>query len=394
MSFSARTSLDETENALTRAVARARAEGRTLLDLTASNPTEVVSFDDAAGLEALADPRGLRYEPAALGLPHARETVARALGSGLAGPRATVDPSRVALTASTSEAYAVLFKVLCDPGDEVLVPQPSYPLLSWIAAFESVVLRPYPLVHAGGWHVDLGALAASVGPRTRAVVTVNPNNPTGHYLARSDLASMLDLGLPVISDEVFAGYPLEDRGVPDERVGTVLEAERGLVFALSGLSKPCAFPQLKLGWIAVAGEPARAEAAMRRLDLVLDAYLSVGAPVQHALPRLLEAGAARRAAITRRTRQNLATARAMVATAPAASLLPVEGGWYVMLRVPEVEPDDVWATELVDETSVLVHPGQFFDLARGAHLVLSLLTPEATFGEGLARILAKVAKVA
>lgn len=399
MPFSSRTTQDEAENGLARSVARALAEGRALLDLTVSNPTTAGIRYDPGLLAALAGDASRVYEPASLGLPAARATVARALSTGLVGPRAEVDASRVALTASTSEAYGILFKILCDPGDEVLVPRPSYPLLSWIAAFESVELRPYPLVHAGGWHVDLAALAEAVGPRTRAIVTVNPNNPTGHYLGRSELDAMLDLGVPIVSDEVFAGYPLRANeagklAVPEGRVATVLEATRSLVFSLSGLSKPCGLPQLKLGWIAVAGEALLADAAMRRLELVLDAYLSVASPVQHALPDLLDAGVTIRAAISARTRHNLEVARGLIRAAPSASLLEVEGGWYATLRVPETLTDEAWAEALVDQASVIAHPGYFFDMPRGAYLVVSLLTPEPIFREGFERIAATISKVA
>jgi alanine-synthesizing transaminase len=383
--FSARTSQHDVPNALAAAVARARERQSALLDLTVGNPTAAGLPYPTAILEALADPRGLVYAPDPLGLASARAAVAQDwTARGVA-----IDPLRIALTASTSEAYAVLFKILCDPGDEILVPAPSYPLLGFLAAFEAVTLRTYPLVHAGRWHVDLDALRAAVTPRTKAIVVVSPNNPTGSYLGESELEEMLDVGLPIVSDEVFATYPL---AVPDGRITSVAHAERGLVFALSGLSKLAALPQLKLGWIGAAGDASLVARAMARLELVLDAFLSVATPIQLALPAILASRGPTEEAIRARTRKNLAVARKSIAEAPAASVLDVEGGWYAILRVPETLSDEEWAIELVERAGVHVQPGYFFDMDRGAHLVVSLLTPEVTFAEGMKRLAALVAE--
>lgn len=379
MRFSARTDQRDEPNALANAVARATAEGRALFDLTASNPTTVGLPYPPVTLD---DPRAATYEPLPLGLASARAAAAATLG---------VPPERCALTASTSEAYGVLFTMLCDAGDAVLVPAPSYPLLAFLAAFHDVTLVPYPLVFAGGWHVDLDAMRAARTERTRAIVTVSPNNPTGSYLGREELDAMLALDLPVISDEVFARYPLGDR-VPEGRLETVAHADQGLVFALSGLSKLAALPQMKLGWIGVGGAPSLVRAAMARLELVLDTYLSVATPVQHALPRLLEAGEVTRAAIRCRVRANLATLKATLP--PIASVLPVEGGWYAIVRVPETASDEAWAVTLVTRYDVHVHPGYFFDMTRGAHLVVSLLTPEAELAAGASRIAACIGEEA
>ena len=376
MELSARTSQHDAPNALAGAVAGAR----DLLDLTVGNPTVAdLPYDARAILDGLADPRGLVYAPEPLGLASARAAVAR----DWAARGTAIEPARIALTASTSEAYAVLFKVLCDPGDEILVPAPSYPLLGFLAAFESVTLTTYPLVHAGRWHVDLDALRAAITPRTKAIVVVSPNNPTGSYLGEDELEAMLDLGLPIVSDEVFSTYPL---AVPDGRIRTVAGATRGLVFALSGLSKLAALPQLKLGWIGVGGEAALCARAMARLELVLDAYLSVATPIQLALPAILASRGVTEEAIAARTRTNLAAARAALARAPSATLLGVEGGWYAIVRVPETRSDEEWALALVAEVGVHVQPGYFFDMGRGAYLVVSLLTPPAIFAEGMARI--------
>jgi alanine-synthesizing transaminase len=384
MQFSARTSQHDVPNALAEALARARAGKNSLLDLTVGNPTAAdLPYPSRAILDALADPRALLYAPDPLGLASAREAVARDwTARGVA-----IEASRIALTASTSEAYAVLFKVLCDPGDEILVPAPSYPLLGFLAAFECVNLRPYPLVYAGRWHVDLEGLRAAVTPRTKAIVVVSPNNPTGSYLGEDELEAMLDLGLPIVSDEVFATYPL---AVPEGRIASVARAERGLVFALSGLSKLAALPQMKLGWIGIAGEPSLGDRAMARLELVLDAFLSVATPIQCALPIILANRGATEDAIRARTQANLAAARTIMKGAPSASVLEVEGGWYAIVRVPETRTDEEWAIELVAHAGVHVQPGYFFDMGRGAYLVVSLLTPEPTFAEGMKRIAARV----
>lgn len=365
------------------------ARGPSLLDLTTSNPTTAgIPYDTAAILGALARPESMTYAPLPFGLASARDAVAAdQRARGLAASAA-----RIALTASTSEAYAALFKILCDPGDEILVPAPSYPLLDFLATFDAVTLKPYPLVYAGGWHVDVDAMRAAIGPRTKAIVVVSPNNPTGSYLGASELDAMLDTGLPVVSDEVFATYPLAGDAPPEGRVASVLGATRGLVFSLSGLSKLAALPQMKLGWIAAAGDDALVAAALARLEIVLDAYLSVATPVQHALPALLSSRSTAEVAIRARTRTNLALLRQAIAKAPAASLLHAEAGWYAIVRVPETRTDEEWALRLVEEDSVHVQPGYFFDMHRGAHLVVSLLTREDAFAEGVARIVRRIAE--
>lgn len=380
MKLSTRSLQEDVPNALTRALGEAKARGP-VIDLTVSNPTTAgLPYDERAIMAAFANREMLAYDPQPLGLASARAAVAKEIGH---------DARRIALTASTSEAYAVLFKMLCDPGDEILVPAPSYPLLGWLAAFEAVRLAPYPLVYAGRWMVDVAALRAAVTPRTKAIVVVSPNNPTGSYLGRGELDAMLDLGLPIVSDEVFAPYAFG--AVPEDRVKSVLEASRGLVFSLSGLSKSCGLPQMKLGWIAAGGDALHADAAMQRLEIVLDAYLSVGTPVQLALPALLEAGRTIAEAIRARTRANLAAVRRILAPASQATILDVEGGWYVTIRVPETMNDEEWAVSLVTEDAVHVLPGFFFDMDRGAHLVVSLLTPERELAEGMSRIARRLA---
>jgi alanine-synthesizing transaminase len=384
--FSTRSSFDLAPNRLAEALARARASGRALLDLTESNPTRAgLPYDAAPVLLALASPGAMQYEPAAFGRSAAREAVAAHLGR---------PAESIVLTASTSEAYAFLFKLLCDPGDEVLVPVPSYPLFEHLARLESVRAVPYRLAYDGAWHVDLDSLrrAHREAPRARAVVVVTPNNPTGSFLKRAELEAIAGLGLPIVSDEVFADYPLRDDAA---RARSALEAQAAgtLVFALGGLSKAAALPQMKLGWIAVGGDPARAGGALDRLEVIADAFLSVGAPVQHALPAILAGRGAVVTAIGERTRRNLDALREAARGQPA-TVLDVEGGWYATVRVPRTRSEEDWALAWVEQDGVYVHPGHFFDFEDEAYAVVSLLTPPPTLREGIARMLARVAREA
>ena len=381
--FSSRFHWDLRPNRLTGLLNARRASGAEILDLTESNPT-AAGFDYPPDtVAALADPRALLYEPAPAGLAAARSAVS----AYYAERGEFVHPGNILLTASTSEAYAYLFKLLADPGDEVLVPRPSYPLFEFLAAMESVTVRPYPLAYHGAWSIDTGALARAVNERTRAVVVVNPNNPTGSYLKRPELDALVELcrtrGLALISDEVFADYAF----APDAaRVPTVCGVAGCLAFALSGLSKVAGMPQMKLGWIAVNGPEGARRDAFSRLEWIADTYLSVAAPVQHAAPALLRAGAAVRRQILERTRANLSWLRAQLSGSPAG-LLSVEGGWYAVLQVPRVRSEEEWALELLEREGVLVQPGYFYDFDAEAFLVVSLLTREETFRIGMLRLL-------
>ena len=380
--FSSRSSVDLAHNRLTVALAEARTRGTKVLDLTASNPTTAgVPYDASAILAALAPAAAMTYEPAPFGLAHARQAVAR----DVAAHGAPIDASRVVLTASTSEAYAFLFKLLCDPGDEVLVPRPSYPLFEHLARLESVRAVPYPLRYDGAWHVDLPSLSAARSPRTRAIVTVSPNNPTGSYVTGAEFAAIAAHGLPIVSDDVFARYAMRPHGKP----ANVLDTPGApLVFSLGGLSKLAALPQMKLAWIAVGGEAAHVDGALARLEVIADSFLSVGTPVQHALPALLASRSVVEGAIAARTRTNLAwTETAVVGS--ATSLLDVEGGWYATLRLPTTRGEEAWVLAFLED-GVHVHPGHFFDFEDEAYVVVSLLTPEATFREGVRRILHRV----
>ncbi len=382
--LSQRSKLSAEQNVYSRTLAKARAKGGELLDLTVSNPTEVgLPYAESALVGSLAHPDVLRYAPEAFGMAKARAAVA----AELLRAGASVPERHIVLTASTSESYAFLFKLLCDPGDEVLVPSPGYPLFDHLAAFESVRLTHYPLRYDGAWHVDVDELRARVTPRTRAVVVVTPNNPTGNFLKRSELAALQALQLPIISDEVFGAY----EHVPVVgRATSALEARGALVFALGGLSKLAALPQMKLGWIACSGPEAQRDEALARLELIADAFLSVGSPVQLALPTLLEASVGLRAAILARCRENL-LALSSSTEGTSLSLLPAEGGWQAVLRLPATLDDEGWALSLLESEHVVAQPGFLYDFGSGAFLVLSLLTPEPTLREGVARIVRHVA---
>ncbi len=372
-------------------LAAARAAGRPLFDLTETNPTRAGLRAPAGALAALADPAGLDHAPHPFGRREAREAVA----ADFARRGVSVDADRVLLTASTSEAYAYAFKLLCDPGDEVLVPRPSYPLFGYLADLESVRVSTYPLDYDGQWHLLAGRVAEAVTPRTRAVVVVSPNNPTGSYLEREEAealrAACLERGLALVSDEVFDDFALRE----DPRRAKSLFTDLGpLVLCLGGLSKSCGLPQLKLGWMAVGGPRKSREEALARLEIVADTYLSVGTPVQVAAAGLLARLPALQAPIAARVRGNLDALRRAVGTEAPLTLLDVEGGWSAVLHVPSTRTEEDWVALLLDEDGVLVHPGFFFDFPREAYLVLSLLPEPAVFREGVARLVARVARAA
>jgi hypothetical protein len=384
--FSRRASVDTSPNRLAIALARARANDVPLLDLTLSNPTRAnIRYDEGAVLGALCDARALLYEPAPCGILSAREAVASDFGSyGV-----SVRSERIVLTSSTSEAYAFLFKLLADPGDEMLVPAPSYPLFEYLARLEGVRAVPYRLAYHGAWTIDVDCVRANVTDRTRAILVVHPNNPTGSYVKRDEFDALAALGLPLISDEVFARYPLRQDA---SRAACALATARApLVFSLGGLSKLALLPQMKVAWIAVSGDDAHVAPAMDRLEVIGDTYLSVGTPAQNALPRWLACRAAAEGAVLRRVRHNLAVAHAATAGS-AISVLDVEGGWYATLRLPRTQAEEHWALDLLEHDHVLVHPGHFFDFEDEAYLIVSLLTPEATFIEGTRRIVERVAQ--
>ncbi len=383
--FSERTHWDLRPNRLAERLAARRAAGERIIDLTESNPTRAGLAGPADLLLPLAQPAALRYEPRAFGLPEARAAVA----ADFARRGFPIEPERVVLSASTSEAYAFLFKLLCDPGDEVLVPRPGYPLFEFLATLESVRVRACPFAHDGEWHLDLASLRDTLGPRTRAIVVVNPNNPTGAYLKAEERDALFSLcaerGIALVSDEVFADFAFRD---DPRRAASVALDGPALAFALGGLSKSCGLPQLKLAWTAVTGPAGLVEEALARLEVVADTYLSVATPVQLAAPQLLARREELQAPIRERVRSNLGTLRAAVGPGCPATVLVPEGGWSAVLRVPATIGEDERVMRLLEERDVLVHPGYFFDFPAEAYLVLSLLPPPPEFAEGVARVLA------
>jgi aspartate/methionine/tyrosine aminotransferase len=380
--FSRRSAFEQRKNRVELARAAAMRDGKVLLDLTESNPTRAQLPRLAQAIAGLARGEAHVYAPEPFGLRSARE----AASEWMARYAVAVPPERIVLTASTSEAYAFLFKLLCDDGDEVLVPAPSYPLFSHLAQLEGVRVGTYALAYDGRWHVPADALRAACTPRTRAIITVHPNNPTGSFLSRAELTAMARLGLPIISDEVFAPYPLTH---DDERAPSALSTHETLVFTLHGLSKLAALPQLKLSFVCVGGPQAHVEQALARLEIIADSFLSVATPVQLALPEILAAHAPVTEAIRERLARNLALLSKLT-QGTAASLLHVEGGWYAVLRLPDVRDDESWALELIERAQTLVQPGYFYDFVGGPYVVLSLLTPEAVFEAGVQRVLAAV----
>jgi len=385
--FSNRVSSDLTPNRLSAAVARLR-EGRIGFDdLTESNPTRVGIDYPGRILEALAKPSGLAYAPEPFGLPSARDAVVGDFRRrGMTVPR-----DRVVLTASTSEAYSMLFKLLCDPGDEVLVPAPSYPLFEYLAALDSVRPRAYHLEYHGEWSLDIDGLRRATTDRTRAVIVVNPNNPTGSYLRRAELDALAihcrAHGLALIGDEVFAEYVLD---ADPARTTSVLAQRQALAFSLGGLSKGLGLPQLKLGWIVAAGPDEFVRPALERLEIICDTYLSVATPVQAGLAALLADGAGIRTGIRERVTRNY---RALLKAAPgfpSVDVLPAEGGWYTVLQVPAMQSEESLVLQLLEHDRVLVHPGYFFDFPREAFLVLSLLPGPEVFDRAVSRVLTRV----
>lgn len=387
--FSSRLDFDLSQNRLSRLLSELRTAGTGVLDLTESNPTRAgFSYPDAEMLTSLAEPGSLIYSPEPAGSCAAREAIAaRYAAKGL-----RVRADSMVLTTSTSESYAYILKLLADPGHEILVPRPSYPLFEYLAALESVRIVPYPLIYTGEWSIDFQALERAASERARAVILVNPNNPTGSFLKQHELEKLIALArshdLAIVSDEVFADYSFS----PDRhRAASLVEVKDALTFCLSGLSKVSGLPQMKLGWMVVSGPEALRREAMHRLEWIADTYLSVSTPVQHAAPALLAAGESVRAQIHKRSGMNLEFLRTAVNGTPC-HLLHVEGGWYATLQVPRTRTEEEWTLGLLRKQSVLVQPGYFYDFESEAFLVLSLLTPEDVFREGVGRIVSEVEK--
>ena len=385
--FSTRVPSDLGSNRLTQAIAGARAAGRALIDLTQSNPTRAgFQYPDYL-LSALADERGLKYEPSAFGLVAARQAVAR----DYARRGVTVAPERIALTASTSEAYSLLFKLLADAGDEVLAPRPSYPLFDHLARLDAIELRHYDLEYHDGWSIDVPSVERAISPKTRALLLVTPNNPTGSFVTRHELKRLegicVDRGIAIVADEVFADYQVRPGACVD--AARVLDSADGLVFSLGGLSKTVGLPQIKLGWVAAGGASARVDEALARLELICDTYLSVSTPIQAAAHELLTRGGAVRKQIQSRIAANYRTLADRIEGIPSCTLLVADGGWSAIVRVPSIGSEEDLVLDLVTK-GVIVHPGYFFDLPHESFLVVSLLPAEDQFAGGIDLVLRHV----
>jgi len=384
-SFSARTAWETTETDLARALRERKEARQSLLDLTASNPTQCgFVYDEAAILPPLAALEALAYDPNPQGLLRAREAVRDYYQEH----RAEVDPAHIFLTTSTSEAYSYVFRLLCDPGDEVLIAQPSYPLFDFLATLDDVRLISYALFYDHGWHLDLEAVRQRITPRTRAIALVHPNNPTGHFtkLKERELIEQLccEHGLALIVDEVFLDYPLAQmNGGSSFAVGP----HPALTFVLSGMSKIAGLPQMKAAWIAAFGPKPDLESALQRLEVIADTFLSMNAPVQCALPHWLKHRRQIQGQIQKRVAGNLQGLDEILSGQTMVTRLDADAGWYAVLRVPAVRTDEDLAIELIQSKGVSVHPGYFFGFPSDGWLVVSLLTPEEEFHRGIEVIL-------
>jgi len=379
---SSRLPRESAPNALSRALDALRRDGTSYIDLTESNPTRAGIAYPEGLLSPLSSPAALRYEPQPLGLAAAREAVAA--DCGRRGAR--VDPANVVLSASTSEMYAWLFKLLCDPGESVVVPRPSYPLFEHLTRLEGVRAEAYRLEYHGRWEIDLASVAAAPAG-TRAVLLVSPNNPTGSYVSAREIDALVglcrDRGWALIVDEVFADYTL-DATAPITDLAARAEV---LTFSMGGASKSLGLPQVKLGWTVVGGPDADREAALEGLELIADTFLSVSTPVQVAAASLLQHGSAVRGAIQARVRANLAAARRIAVSHSSCDLLPVEGGWSAVVRVPATRGEEALVLDLLARERILVHPGYFFDFEHEAFVIVSLLVPEPVFADAFERTL-------
>ncbi len=381
--FSKRTNWNLEPNALSEALAQHRASGKPLLDLTVSNPTACgFAYAEAAILRALAKRESLVYEPDPRGLQSARSAVAAYYAE-----RGIVVPlDSILLITGTSEAYSFILRLLCDPGDEILVPEPSYPLLGFLAGIEDVELVPYPLVYDDGWRMDFPALESAISPRSRSVVVIHPNNPTGHYVGDRDADCLAALcaerDLAILADEVFLDFALEGPSRP-----SFASRHDALTFTLSGLSKLAGLPQMKASWMVVSGpEPAK-QRALDRLEVIADTFLSMNAPVQLALPTLLALRPEFERQLLARVRANLAELDRQLAAQSRCRRLKIEGGWYAVLQVADAASDEDLALQLLREKGVYVHPGHFYDFSAEGHLVVSLIGRENEFAEAVRRLL-------
>jgi alanine-synthesizing transaminase len=385
--FSDRTGWNLERNKLSEALAKRRSSGLPMIDLMESNPTQCgFHFDAQKILVALNNPASLRYDPDPQGLPQAREAVAAYYRSR----NCQISIDDIFLTTSTSESYSFLFRVLCNPGDELLIPQPGYPLFSLLAGIQDVALVRYPLVYDYGWQIDFHSLQQFITPRTRGIIVVHPNNPTGHFCKPSEIEGLNQIcrerQIPIISDEVFLDFSLTPDTPP-----TFASNNEVLTCTMSGLSKISGLPQMKVAWLTVAGPSALKQQAIARLEMIADTYLSMNAPIQLALPILLEQRHPFQQQWLTRVQNNLAYLDKLLAPQKLCTRLKAEGGWYAVIKSPLIMRDDELALELLTTRGVYVHPGHFYDFPSDGYWVVSLITPEREFAAGIEALLAMFA---
>jgi alanine-synthesizing transaminase len=379
--FASRTNWNLKPNRLAEALERHKSSGRRLLDLSASNPTECgFKYDAPAIMRSLCAPASLQYHPDPKGLKSARQAVRDYYAEHGEG----ISVNDLILTASTSEAYSFIFRLLCNPGDELLIPTPGYPLFDFLADVNDVRLVRYPLFYDHGWHIDIHALEQAITPRTRGIIVVHPNNPTGHFTRQEEVAELNQIcsasQMAVIADEVFLDFSL---GAAQR---SFVANTGALTFTMSGISKISGLPQMKFAWLAASGPETAKREALARLEMIADTYLSLNAPIQLAAPVLLQQRAAFQRQLMARVRANLAEFDAQLTKEKRLDRLNVEGGWYAVLRLPATRPDEELAIELLEKHDVYVHPGHFYDFPSDGYLVVSLITPEQHFAEGVRRV--------
>ncbi len=390
MNFSRRTDWHRRQNRLADCLETRRSSGKTIIDLTSSNPTECgFHYPQTPIVDAFSNPELVDYQPDPHGLISARKVVSDYYQT----KGQSVDPATIFLTASSSEAYSHIFKLLCNVNDAVLVPQPSYPLFEYLAQINDVHLEYYHLIYDGGWHIDFESMRHTISSSTKAIILVNPHNPTGMFVEPSEYSEIRELAikhnLAIIVDEVFIDYPFESN--PSFNQSYVTETQV-LTFTLNGLSKMLGLPQMKLGWMIVGGPPKIRQEAVSRMEILCDTFLSVNTPVQLAFPALMNATRDIHQEIARRVKANYTSLRSTIEQSAPVSVLESRGGWYGILKVPNIKSDEQWALDLLEKQGVYVFPGYFFDFGRDTFLVVSLLIEEKEFISGIQSILTFVQK--
>ena len=390
--FSSRTNWNLLPNRLTELLEQKRSHNEEIIDLTESNPTRCgFQYDSKALLDSLFFTNSPQYNPEPKGLLSARESICR----HYATKNVHLDPGQIVLTASTSEAYSFLFKLLCNAGDSVLIPRPGYPLFEYLCTLNDVHAIPYRLQYDGEWHVDLDSLRGHISGNSRAVVLVHPNNPTGSYIKINEEKEVVDIArrreLSIIADEVFSEY---DLGLAGERVGTFAAQRPVLTFTLDGISKLLGLPQMKLAWIVVSGPDDLQRQALARLELIADTYLSVHSAVQRSLPELFRLQASIAQQIQRRLVANLEILRSAIGPASGISLLRCEGGWNAVLRMPAIRTDEQWCEHFLESFNILLHPGHFYSMEAENCVVFSLLVDSGIFSRAISHLIRSVANEA